>query len=317
MSTSIGMMDPAYFVGRKEILDWLNSYLSLNLSKVEETCSGAVACQLVDSLFPGKVPMSKVNWDARNDSEYINNYKVLQSAFDRLHIDKHIDVQRLTRGKYMDNLEFMQWFKNFHDTTGAMEGYDAVERRSKGRGGAKYGGGGARRPVGGQAASRASRPAASTTRGAARSSSTASAAAARAPASTLKSRAAPARSSAPAPSPDPQLVAKCDELTQERDELLTTMAAVEKERDFYFDKLRDIELLFQNHEQESGESDLTKNAFKILYATDEDHEQAAEGEEPLEADQAQVTALAGDTEDLLAEDGDDQAAGVAGVDLQV
>ncbi len=35
----------------------------------------------------------------------------------------------------------------------------------------------------------------------------------------------------------------CD--TQERDELLTTMAAVEKERDFYFDKLRDVELLFQ------------------------------------------------------------------------
>lgn len=34
--------------------------------------------------------------------------QVLQSAFDRLHIDKHIDVQRLTRGKYMDNLEFMQ-----------------------------------------------------------------------------------------------------------------------------------------------------------------------------------------------------------------
>lgn len=34
--------------------------------------------------------------------------KVLQSAFDRLHIDKHIDVQRLIRGKYMDNLEFMQ-----------------------------------------------------------------------------------------------------------------------------------------------------------------------------------------------------------------
>lgn len=36
--------------------------------------------------------------------------------------------------------------------------------------------------------------------------------------------------------------------TQERDELLTTMAAVEKERDFYFDKLRDIELLFQARE---------------------------------------------------------------------
>ena len=40
-----------------------------------------------------------------------------------------------------------QWFKNFHDTTGAMEGYDAIERRSKGRGGAKYGGGGGARYV--------------------------------------------------------------------------------------------------------------------------------------------------------------------------
>lgn len=38
-------------------------------------------------------------------------------------------------------------------------------------------------------------------------------------------------------------VAPC--VLQERDELIVTMAAVEKERDFYFDKLRDIELLLQ------------------------------------------------------------------------
>lgn len=30
-------------------------YVSRIVSQVEETCSGAVACQLVDSLFPGKV----------------------------------------------------------------------------------------------------------------------------------------------------------------------------------------------------------------------------------------------------------------------
>lgn len=312
MSSSIGMMDPAYFVGRKEILDWLNGYLGINLSKVEETCSGAVACQLLDSLFPGKVPMSKVNWEARTDAEYINNYKVLQSAFDRLHIDKHIDVQRLTRGKYMDNLEFMQWFKNFHDTTGASDGYDAIERRSKGRGGQKYGGsgGGARRPSGQSGASRTSRP---------------TPAASKPAASSARSRVGgPTRSSAPAPAAvavptiDPQLVAKNEELRQERDELIVTMAAVEKERDFYFDKLRDIELLLQNHETETGESDLTKNAFKILYATDDDLDAAAaaaggegavEGQEPLDAANGGQVGGA-EPEDLLADDDPVDADGV-------
>ena len=35
----IGMMDAAYFVGRGEILSWINATLHLNLSKVEEVLS--------------------------------------------------------------------------------------------------------------------------------------------------------------------------------------------------------------------------------------------------------------------------------------
>jgi hypothetical protein len=38
-ASNIGMMDAAYFVGRNEILAWVNSTLHLALSKVEEVGS--------------------------------------------------------------------------------------------------------------------------------------------------------------------------------------------------------------------------------------------------------------------------------------
>lgn len=49
--------------------------------------------------------MSKVKWGAKSDFEYIHNYKILQRVFDKKHISKHIEVQKLIRGRYQDNLE--------------------------------------------------------------------------------------------------------------------------------------------------------------------------------------------------------------------
>ncbi len=34
---------------------------------MEETCNGAVACQLLDVLHPGSVPMAKVDFNANNE----------------------------------------------------------------------------------------------------------------------------------------------------------------------------------------------------------------------------------------------------------
>lgn len=135
---NIAMMDGTYFVGRKEILDWVNGICATSLSKVEQTCTGAIACMILDSMYPGKVPMSKVDWSANKDYEYIQNYKVLQKCFTSLKLDKHIEVDRLIRGKYQDNLEFMQWFKKFYELNASGQPYDAIAQREKGKGGALY-----------------------------------------------------------------------------------------------------------------------------------------------------------------------------------
>ena len=60
-------MDSHYFLSKSELLGWINETLGLRLSKVEDTASGAVACQLMDALHPGVVPMKKVDFNAKNE----------------------------------------------------------------------------------------------------------------------------------------------------------------------------------------------------------------------------------------------------------
>jgi RP/EB family microtubule-associated protein len=52
--------------------------------------------------------MQRVNWEAKSDYEYIQNYKLLQVAFTKNRVQRHIDVDKLIRAKYQDNLEFCQ-----------------------------------------------------------------------------------------------------------------------------------------------------------------------------------------------------------------
>lgn len=60
-------------------------------------------------------------------------------------------------------------------------------------------------------------------------------------------------------------------LQRELQEERTTVAALEKERDFYFQKLRDIEVLIQQELErnpDSGEDTLLKEIQAILYSTE-------------------------------------------------
>ncbi|KAB2089676.1 hypothetical protein ERO13_A03G065600v2 [Gossypium hirsutum] len=244
MASNIGMMDSAYFVGRNEILTWINNRLQLNLSRIEEAASGAVQCQMIDMTYPGAVPMHKVNFDAKSEYDMIQNYKVLQEVFNKLKIDKHIEVNRLVKGRPLDNLEFLQWLKRYCDSVngGIMnENYDPVERRLKG---------GKERNSKGSLKSSKSLQANNL-------HNLASGDAAGINKNTVSKQ---GKTGVAAASSEVRALSK--EIT----DLKLSVDLLEKERDFYFAKLRDIEILCQSTKVENHP--MAVAIKKILYAAD-------------------------------------------------
>lgn len=118
-------------LSKKGMLDWVNSFFQLSYAKIEDVSSGALHCQILDCLFPGKVPLHKVNFNAKFEHEFVNNFKILQVVFTNEKINKPVDVPKLVKAKFQDNFEFLQWMKALFDQKYSGEGYDAAERRQE------------------------------------------------------------------------------------------------------------------------------------------------------------------------------------------
>ncbi len=147
-----------------------------------------------------------------------------------------------------DNLEFLQWSKRFWDQYFPGQEYDAVSRR---------------KATGPPTAAPAAPPPTSAPRASTGASTT--------------RRAGATPVSKPAPRTTGATGAGSSALKAENDQLKDAIGGLEKERDFYFSKLRDIELLIQNAiEQdpsiETDENGLIKNIQTILYSTEEGFE---------------------------------------------
>jgi RP/EB family microtubule-associated protein len=56
----------------------------------------------------------------------------LQAAFKKNNIKKVIDVEKLVKAKYQDNLEMCQWMKKYYDLHYNGAEYDPLARRPEG-----------------------------------------------------------------------------------------------------------------------------------------------------------------------------------------
>lgn len=126
---TFGTMDGTYFVSRGELIHWLNSTFHENISKIEELSTGAIYCKIFNECMPNKLQYSKVNWSAKHEYEFINNFKILQQGFTKSNIKKNIEIEKLVKGKCQDNLEFLQWMKKFFDSN--YSGVPICEKQRK------------------------------------------------------------------------------------------------------------------------------------------------------------------------------------------
>uniref|UniRef100_A0A452VIN1 Microtubule-associated protein RP/EB family member 1 n=1 Tax=Ursus maritimus TaxID=29073 RepID=A0A452VIN1_URSMA len=217
-------------LSRHDMLAWINESLQLSLTKIEQLCSGAAYCQFMDMLFPGSIALKKVKFQAKLEHEYIQNFKILQAGFKRMGVDK--------------------WFKKFFDANYDGKDYDPVAARQ------------------GQETAVAPSLVAPALNKPKKPLSSSSAAPQR-PIATHRTTATPKAG--------PGVVRKnpgvgngddeAAELMQQVNVLKLTVEDLEKERDFYFGKLRNIELICQENEGENNP--VLQRIVDILYATDE------------------------------------------------
>lgn len=117
-------------LSRKEMLAWVNRTLLSEFKKVEELCTGAAYCQMMDILFPGCIPLKRVKYCTNMEHDFITNLKIFQNSLVTMKVEKSVPIERLTKGRFQDNFEFLQWFKKFFDANYDGKEYDPQSARN-------------------------------------------------------------------------------------------------------------------------------------------------------------------------------------------
>ncbi|XP_055533359.1 microtubule-associated protein RP/EB family member 1-like [Wyeomyia smithii] len=233
-------------MSRKEMLAWVNDTLQSDFRKVEELCTGAAYCQMMDILFPGCVPLRRIKYCTNIDHDFIHNLKIFQNALVAMKVEKSVPIDRLVKGRFQDNFEFLQWFKKFFDANYDGKEYDPQAARHCAPMG--YGTPGALKP-----SQRSNISVVGATK-----------------ARQVENKITPKSAFGKVTKPpsidhaDEDLSEKITILKEERDALAEKMQNIEIERDYYYQKLTQIEVLVTEEESDENQA-FCERAKEIMY----------------------------------------------------
>jgi RP/EB family microtubule-associated protein len=87
-------------MGRLELLQWLNEFLEDDYSKIEHLADGVAFCQIFDALYPGAVPLHKLNFSTKGEADYMKNLRLLQRILKKCDIDKEVPAEKLAKARF-------------------------------------------------------------------------------------------------------------------------------------------------------------------------------------------------------------------------
>ncbi|EDV34554.2 uncharacterized protein Dana_GF20898 [Drosophila ananassae] len=123
---------------RKErfLVSWVNRELRADFQIVEEFCTGAAFCQLVDRVQPGIIDLRRVKFMCNRMTAFRGNYNLLEEGLLKLGIDKAVldkilPLEKIIRGHHRALSELTARIRRLvrRYATDYPEPYNALERR--------------------------------------------------------------------------------------------------------------------------------------------------------------------------------------------
>ncbi|KAL3909544.1 MAG: hypothetical protein SGPRY_009388, partial [Prymnesium sp.] len=177
--------------------------------------------------------------NAKTEVDFLHNFKILQTAFGKKKIDRFIEVDKLTKRSFQYNMEFLQFIKCYWDMARSQPPTPCNALR------------GLRFPPRSQHAPDGVAPDAVFHESAGNEQAH------------LKQQ-PPARKAPPAGAKTAPGIGSAK---REIADLRLSVDNLERERDFYYTKLREVEILCQQHEGE--QVPFLQQILEILYKTDD------------------------------------------------
>jgi RP/EB family microtubule-associated protein len=87
--------------------------------------------QVIDAIHPGSINLSKLNLNTKYPEDNYRNIKLIEDALKRLKISQPLSFEKISKGKFHDNIVLLQWLYGYANRNGLenLEAYRPYEKR--------------------------------------------------------------------------------------------------------------------------------------------------------------------------------------------